>query len=109
MSSQTSGLNREITQLEILEAIQALPSWGKTYTVDFQSYTANSVVESECNEILFINVGTKTAVVNGFTMKTGTQFSISGNAGETDITEYDLSFEGIGDPEMLVIRKIYTA
>jgi hypothetical protein len=107
MSFQSTGLNREVTQLEVLAALQALPANGREYTVEFESYTGDDTIVSNCNEILILNRGEKTATVNGVPMSRGTQLSVSGNAGETDVTEYELTFSGSGSADVLVIRKKY--
>lgn len=79
----------------------------RDYSNEFQSYVVASVVESNCNEMVFINNGSTTAVLNSFNILPGASLSISGNGGETDVTNYDLSFIGTSGNRVDVIRKRY--
>lgn len=77
------------------------------YTIELRAYQANGVIESNCNEIAFINLGTATATVNGVLPLTQNQsFSTSGNASEIDKTIYKVAF-GSGTKNLLVTRKVY--
>jgi len=76
------------------------------YTTDIQVYTQNDSVIANCNAITFQNTGTTNVKVLGYTIIPGTSLSISGNAGELDITKYDIIFAAnVGD--LTVIRKIF--
>ena len=76
------------------------------YRIELAQYTENQRVTSSCNAITFINNGVTTILVNNFPVVAGASLDISGNAGEIDVTEYQLNFLGvIGN--MWVIKKMF--
>lgn len=74
-----------------------------------QVVTISGMIESNCNAITFINIGTDTVTVLGFPIKQGYQLYLPCNVGEIDRTNYTATFEGASGtiPSLLVIRKNY--
>ena len=81
----------------------------KKYINDNREFTAsNQVIESNCNEITFINKGTETAYINDFPIAQDESLELDGKAGEMDITKYVLRFStGGGTQSLWVFRKTY--
>lgn len=88
---------------------------SKEYTVDSIPVNTNGQsVDANCADIMFINYGTTTLLVN-HSIKipppaTPGQFNaiqISGNIGEIDRTKYTCYFTGAGTNDALIIRRNY--
>lgn len=77
------------------------------FTEDFKLINQPQEVRSDCNQLTVINTGTATAVLNGLEIAPGDQYVSPGNENELNLTRYRLSFTGIGNEQVLVIRKIY--
>lgn len=78
------------------------------YTNSSQVLTQSGSVQSDCNQIIFINIGQDDCNILGYTLKQGQQFSMPGNVGEIDETNYNIKFSGtVTDARILVVRKIY--
>lgn len=73
----------------------------------FQLYNTPQELRSDCNSLTVINTGTATAVLDGLLITPGSQYVISGNEDELNVTRYRLSFTGVGTEIVTVIRKIY--
>jgi hypothetical protein len=78
----------------------------KQYRVELALYTQDQRLTSYCNAITFINNGASTILVNNFPVVAGATLDISGNAGEIDVTEYQINFLGtLGN--CWVIKKMF--
>jgi hypothetical protein len=79
------------------------------YTHDSEIINISGNVESDCNAITFINIGTDTVNVLGYPLLQGFQLYLPGNVGEVDKTNYSVRFlNGAGTTQqLLVIRKRY--
>lgn len=78
------------------------------YSHDSQVVSESKHVESECNDITFINIGTDTATVLGYPILKGQQLFLPGSVGEICHTNFVVSFAGVSaDKRLLIIRKIY--
>jgi len=79
------------------------------YSNNSQVVTTSGTVESNCNGITFVNIGTDTVSVLGYPILQGQSLYLPANAGEQDITNYTVTFEqGVGTtPALLVLRKNY--
>lgn len=75
-----------------------------------QFYNQSGSVDSRCNGILFVNVGTEPVTVLGYELLQGQSFAPTMNLGERDMTNYTVTFgTGAGTRLLLVIRKYYVA
>lgn len=74
------------------------------YNEQFENVVTDGMVESNCNEITFINTGAVSVRVNTLTLIPGQQYVSSGNAGEINLTRYNVVLNG---GSVIVIRKIY--
>jgi hypothetical protein len=72
-------------------------------------YYGSTEIESSCNAITFVNIGTAVVTIApiAVSLNTGQQFRIDGNIGEIDKTKYSCSFDAVGDPDLLVLTKKY--
>jgi hypothetical protein len=80
------------------------------YTYNTQILRASGSVESRCNGITFVNIGSDIVTVLGFPMQPGQWFEPPNQiAGGRDMTNYDASFaQGAGtQPALLIIRQFY--
>jgi len=74
---------------------------------EFELVNQTKEIKSDCNSITIINIGGKTAIINGISIVTGNQYYVQGNENEFNETRYRISFSGTGSEEVQVIRKIY--
>lgn len=80
----------------------------QSYKVDFLNLTSNQAVKSDCADITFYNLGTSTVLLNSALPIPPNGFiSFQANAGEIDVTIYNITFTGAGSNLALVARKIY--
>lgn len=78
------------------------------FSANYQIYNNSGSVESNCQGILFINLGTDTVTVLGYPMAQGQQVTVPCNIGEIDRTNYNVVFSNTTtDQRLLVIRKNY--
>ena len=77
------------------------------YYTEVKNYYDDSYMESNCNAITFLNVGTNTVNVNGIDLQQSQSFIVGGNRGEIDSTQYYVQFTGAGSNNLAVIRKLY--
>jgi hypothetical protein len=79
------------------------------YYVETKVYYTTANIASDCNEITFINGGTTALVVADIPLQPNQSLRISGNRGEIDTTQYQLSFTTpVNTGNLLfVIRKLY--
>lgn len=76
------------------------------YKTEFQQYNTSFTVVGNCNVITFINLGSGTVYVNNYPLAAGTgTLQIAGNAGEVDLTSYQVK-TGSASANVWVIRKI---
>jgi hypothetical protein len=79
------------------------------YYVETKVFYTTANIGSECNEITFINSGTTALVIADVPLQPNQSLRISGNRGEIDTTQYQLSFAtpiNVGN-QLIVIRKLY--
>lgn len=78
------------------------------FSADYQVVTNSGPVESNCNGILFINLGADVCTVLGYPLQQLQQLAIPCNIGEIDKTNYNIRFaNAVTDQRLLVIRKNY--
>lgn len=79
------------------------------FTESSQIVSISGMVESNCNSIEFINIGTDTVTVLGYPIQQGYSMVRPGNVGEVNRTNYVATFaNAAGAIQMLlVIRKQY--
>lgn len=79
------------------------------YYVETKVFYTTANIGSDCNDITFINKGTTNLVVGEVPLFPNQSLQISGNRGEIDTTQYQLTFATpINTGNLLiVIRKLY--
>lgn len=79
------------------------------YYVETKVYYTTANIGSDCNDITFINGGTTNLVISDVPLLPNQSLEISGNSGEIDTTQYQLTFATpINTGNLLiVIRKLY--
>jgi hypothetical protein len=79
------------------------------YYVETKVYYTTANIGSDCNEITFINGGTTALVIADIPLQPNQSLRISGNRGEIDTTQYQLSFTTpVNTGNLLfVLRKLY--
>ena len=78
------------------------------FTLSMQIYSAGGSVESNCNGLTFINIGTDTVTIMGYPLIANASFTPVCNVGEVDKTNYIATFAGAtSNQKFLVIRKNY--
>jgi len=86
---------------------------AQLYTVDSIPISQNGqAVEANCMDVMFINYGTNTLIINNSLRipppVVAGQFNflvISGNANEIDVTKYICRFSGAGTNDALIVRR----
>ena len=82
----------------------------KKYTSETQVYSSDgnqSIIDSDCSDILFYNGASGTVFINGFPVAAGGTYKIdSNNPDEMNVTKYNLSFSG-STGNVYVTRKKY--
>ena len=79
------------------------------YYVETKVFYTTANIGSECNDITFINSGTTNLVIAEVPLLPNQSLRISGNRGEIDTTQYQLTFAtpiNTGN-QLIVIRKLY--
>ncbi len=79
------------------------------FTENSQIVTQSGMIESNCNSIEFINIGTDTVTVLGYPIQQGYSMVRPGNVGEFNKTNYSATFSNAAGTiqQLLVIRKNY--
>lgn len=91
---------------QLLNAIKQGPS-PKQYYVQPVQITRNQYIEANCNAVMFFNIGTSNANLNGIVLAPGIGFSIPANLGEMDVTKWQVQFDSPTGNNLLVVRKNY--
>jgi hypothetical protein len=79
------------------------------YYVETKVFYTTANIGSDCNDITFINSGTTNLVIAEVPLLPNQSLRISGNRGELDTTQYQLTFAtpiNTGN-QLIVIRKLY--
>lgn len=79
------------------------------YYVETKVYYTTANIGSDCNDITFINAGSTNLVIAEVPLLPNQSLRISGNRGEIDTTQYQLTFAtpiNTGN-QLIVIRKLY--
>jgi len=79
------------------------------YYVETKVFYTTANIGSDCNDITFINAGTTNLVIAEVPLLPNQSLRISGNRGELDTTQYQLTFAtpiNTGN-QLIVIRKLY--
>lgn len=82
---------------------------ANSYLIEVKIFVANSNIESNCNEITFLNTGTNVANVNGVALQPNQSMIFRGHKCEVDMTNYYVNFTGAGANQLTVIRKLDNA
>lgn len=77
------------------------------YTPFFINYSTAQNIPTNCNSITFINLGTTVAIVENVTIQPSQSFSIDGNACEYMETTLQINFSGVGNNNLVVVKKIF--
>jgi hypothetical protein len=77
------------------------------YRTEIYQYFNSIRVQADCNAIFFKNTSaTVPMYINNVLVAPGNIFTVSGNEGETDITQYYVDMKGL-QGQVLIIKKIY--
>ena len=79
----------------------------RKYRIELLQYQQNIVIDANCNNITFINIGAINVKVNSFTLVPNSSLSIGGNENEIDVTKYTISFAGATNGNIVVIKKVF--
>ena len=79
------------------------------YDVIFISYSQAGYINSDCNEITFLNLGTATANVESVPLMINQSMTVNGNSCEHTSKQFQLTFTNSGSQiqNLVVIRKVY--
>jgi len=77
------------------------------YTPVFIAYNTPQSIPTDCNSIIFINSGTTTAIIENVTLAPSQSFVIDGNENEFTSVTLQINFTGVGQNNLIVVKKIY--
>ena len=79
------------------------------YYIETKVFYTSQNIESNCNDITFINQGTTNFTIMDVLILPNQSLRITGNAGEIDTTQYTLTFDTLVSTGNLctVIRKLF--
>jgi hypothetical protein len=79
----------------------------KNYTPVFIAYNSPQSIPTDCNSIIFINLGTTTAIIENVTIAPSQSFVIDGNENEYTTATLQINFTGAGQNNLVVVKKIF--
>lgn len=77
------------------------------FTPFFINYDTSQSIPTNCNSIIFINLGTTTCYIENITLAPAQSFTIDGNACEYMETTISINFSGIGNNNLVVVKKVF--
>ena len=77
------------------------------YTPVFIAYNTSQSIPTDCNSIIFINLGTSNAVIENITLAPSQSFVIDGNENEETNVTLQINFTGGGQNNLVVVKKIF--
>jgi hypothetical protein len=79
----------------------------RNYTPVFIAYNTPQSIPTDCNSIIFINLGTTNAVIENVTLAPSQSFVIDGNENEYTSATLQINFTGAGQNNLVVVKKIF--
>lgn len=77
------------------------------YTPVFIAYNTAQSIPTDCNSIIFINLGTSNAIIENITLAPSQSFVIDGNENEETNVTLQINFTGGGQNNLVVVKKIF--
>ena len=77
------------------------------FTPFFINYDRAQTIPTNCNSIIFINLGTTTALIENVSLAPTQSFSIDGNACEFTDATIQINFSGAGNNNLVVVKKVF--
>jgi hypothetical protein len=77
------------------------------YTPVFIAYNTAQSIPTDCNSIIFINLGTTNAIIENITLAPSQSFVIDGNENEETNVTLQVNFSGVGQNNLVVVKKIF--
>ena len=79
----------------------------RNYTPVFIAYNTGQTIPTDCNSIIFINLGTTNAIIENVTLAPSQSFVIDGNENEYTTATLQVNFSGAGQNNLVVVKKIF--
>ena len=79
------------------------------YYIEFKTFYTSQSIQSDCNEITFINTGTTNVSIESVLLYPNQSLRIGGSINEIDTTEYSITFAtpiNTGN-SLIILRKLY--
>jgi len=77
------------------------------YTPVFIAYNTPQTIPTDCNSIIFINLGTSNAIIENILLAPSQSFVIDGNENEETNATLQVNFSGGGQNNLVVVKKIF--
>jgi hypothetical protein len=77
------------------------------YTPVFIAYNTPQSIPTDCNSIIFINLGTSNAIIENILLAPSQSFVIDGNENEETNATLQVNFSGSGQNNLVVVKKIF--
>jgi hypothetical protein len=79
----------------------------KKYTPIFINYITPQSIPTNCNSIIFINLGTTMAIIESVVLAPSQSFAIDGNQDEFTDSVIQINFSGVGNNNLVVVKKVF--
>jgi hypothetical protein len=77
------------------------------YTPVFIAYNTPQSIPTDCNSLIFINLGTTNAIIENVILAPSQSFVIDGNENEYTTATLQVNFNGVGQNNLVVVKKIF--
>jgi len=79
------------------------------YYIEFKTFYTSQTIQSDCNELTFINTGTTNVYVESVLLYPNQSLRIGGSINEIDTTEYSITFATVINTgnSLTILRKLY--
>jgi hypothetical protein len=79
----------------------------RNYVPVFIAYNTPQSIPTDCNSIIFINLGTTTALIENVSIAPSQSFVIDGNENEYTTATLQINCTGAGQNNLVVVKKIF--
>ena len=77
------------------------------YTPVFIAYNTAQSIPTDCNSLIFINLGTTNAIIENVVLAPSQSFVIDGNENEYTNATLQVNFTGAGQNNLVVVKKVF--
>ena len=79
----------------------------KKYITETKVFNVSGQTDSNCNSLIFVNTGTTSVTIDGFTLTPNQSWNITGYTNEMNVKVYSFNFSGTGTNQLTALFKRY--